>query len=178
MASLETVTGRLGKATFCPCGRYRYHLTRGTPDAEHLVVFVMLNPSDANADDDDPTLGRCLEFAARSAEEKRWDAYRLAVVNLYAFVSKSPAVLKNAGYLIGPENDRFILETCMGAALVICGWGKHGKRGKRGEDVRRRLQDHGVPLSHLGPLNQNETPKHPSRLAAETHLRDDWTRTP
>jgi hypothetical protein len=73
------------------------------------------------------------------------------------------------GYPIGPDNDRIVLETCKAADLVICAWGTHGKRGP---DVRRLLQKEGVQLFHLGPLNQDKTPKNPSRLADATPLQE------
>jgi hypothetical protein len=130
----------------------------------------MLNPSDANADENDATLRRCLNFAARSAADRGWADHRLAVVNLYGYVTKSPAKLRTAGYALCPVNDRLVLETCKAADLVICGWGKHGTRGKRGEHVRRRLQNHRVRLFHLGPLNKDGTPKHPNRLPDTTPL--------
>jgi hypothetical protein len=51
-------------ATISPCGKYRYWLERkwgpGTPQ-----VFVMLNPSTADASEDDPTIRRCMGFARR-----------------------------------------------------------------------------------------------------------------
>jgi hypothetical protein len=86
----------------------------------------MLNPSDANADENDATLRRCLNFAARSAADRGWADHRLAVVNLYGYVTKSPAKLRTAGYALCPVNDRLVLETCKAADLVICGWGSTG----------------------------------------------------
>ena len=50
-------------ADLSPCGLYRFTLTRtwGAPGAR--VVFVMLNPSTADASVDDPTTTRCIGFA-------------------------------------------------------------------------------------------------------------------
>ncbi|MEL0599744.1 MAG: DUF1643 domain-containing protein [Planktothrix rubescens PR222] len=47
-----------------PTGLYRYSLYRGwETNAPKRIAFVMLNPSRADATNDDPTLCRCISFA-------------------------------------------------------------------------------------------------------------------
>ena len=47
--------------------RYRYWLHRDlATDGNEGLVFVMLNPSTANAADDDPTVRRCMDFDTAS----------------------------------------------------------------------------------------------------------------
>lgn len=66
-------------AELSPCGTYRYTLTRQfRPNAPAPMVFVMLNPSTADASQDDPTIRRCLGFADREGYGA------ILVVNLYA----------------------------------------------------------------------------------------------
>lgn len=48
------------------------------PDPRRTFVFVMLNPSTADARTDDPTIRRCLGFARREG------ATRMVVVNLFS----------------------------------------------------------------------------------------------
>ena len=76
-------------------GLYRYHLERRWSDAPFLT-FVMLNPSTADAEIDDPTIRRCVGFS------KREGAGGIAVVNLYAFRATSPADLRQASAPYGP----------------------------------------------------------------------------
>src|SRR5690606_18576726 len=93
-----------GTARFSPCGQYRYLLTRPIPapfwkpDAGE-AVFVMLNPSTADASEDDPTIRRCIGFA------KEWGCTGLTVANLYALRSTDPKGLWKHRDPVGPEND-------------------------------------------------------------------------
>ena len=52
-------------ACFSACGRYRWSLSRAW-DADlskPWIAFIMLNPSTADAEQDDPTIRRCVAFA-------------------------------------------------------------------------------------------------------------------
>ncbi|MCH7984950.1 MAG: DUF1643 domain-containing protein, partial [Chloroflexi bacterium] len=53
-----TVTDRPNIARFSGCHRYRYVLTREF-GGDSTCLFIMLNPSSADADQDDPTIRRC-----------------------------------------------------------------------------------------------------------------------
>ncbi|MEO1593063.1 MAG: DUF1643 domain-containing protein [Cyanobacteria bacterium J06632_22] len=50
-------------ALFDPTGQYRYSLSRHWQPSGQPVVFVMLNPSRADAERDDPTIRACMQFA-------------------------------------------------------------------------------------------------------------------
>jgi hypothetical protein len=51
-------------ATISDCGRYRYALGRRWDDGP-TACWVMLNPSTADADVDDPTIRRCVSTRLR-----------------------------------------------------------------------------------------------------------------
>ena len=70
-------------AIISPCGRYRYRLDRRWGDGR-TMGFIMLNPSTADAENDDPTIRRCIGFA------KREGCDAIAVVNLYALREGRP----------------------------------------------------------------------------------------
>lgn len=73
-------------AVFSECGNYRYALIRdGWLGGEGAVLFVMLNPSTADATSNDPTTRRCIGFA------QRWGFASLAIANLYAYRATVPA---------------------------------------------------------------------------------------
>ncbi len=64
--------GYVKSATISDCGTYRYHLAREWSTGKP-ILFVMLNPSTADAGEDDPTIRKCLGFATRNAAApSRW----------------------------------------------------------------------------------------------------------
>ena len=72
-------------AVISDCQRYRYWLERDR--GERPLVFVMLNPSTADAEVDDPTIRRCRRFASDNGYTG------IIVVNLYAFTRQRGAML-------------------------------------------------------------------------------------
>lgn len=151
------VTG--SDAVLSESGRYRYALTRTWAPAAGAVCFVMLNPSTADASEDDPTIRRCIGFA------RAWGFGRLEVVNLFAWRATDPAALRGVADPVGPENDGHIMRAARGAKLVIAAWGAHGALLERGEEVRAMLARRFV-VHHLG-LTKEGHPRHPLYLRAD-----------
>lgn len=145
-------------------GVYRYTLgRRWTQDLESgAAVFVMLNPSTADANKDDPTIRRCIGFA------KALGCGGLHVVNLYAFRATKPADLWRADYPIGPDNDEVLRETFTAAAHedrpVIAAWGANAPEA-RATFVSEMAREAGAPLLALG-LTKDGAPRHPLYLSA------------
>jgi hypothetical protein len=52
-------------AIISPCGLYRYRLERVISDGP-TMMFLMVNPSDADDEIDDPTVRKCIGFAERN----------------------------------------------------------------------------------------------------------------
>ncbi len=75
-------------ANISSSGDLRWTLWREWDRAKGTVAWLMLNPSTADAEQDDPTLRRCMHFT------RRWDYGGLVVVNLYPFRSSSPAICR------------------------------------------------------------------------------------
>ncbi len=151
-------------ALFSKCGRYRYLLWRTLRQRDvsaGSIVWLMLNPSTADASSDDPTIRRCLGFT------RAWGYRRLLVVNLFAWRTGDPAKLAKARAPIGIDNDRAIATAANSADRVVCAWGVHGTIRERDQEVRALLETAGVKLHHLG-LTKAGQPRHPLYLAAST----------
>lgn len=153
-------------ATFSPCGHYRYTLRRtcgGLLESHGRVVFIMLDPSTADARVDDPTIRKVRGYT------ERWLYRELVVVNAYAWRATDPGVLPSIADPVGPDNDAAIASVCGGAQqhesnsldpLVVCAWGKHLRPDRR-TALARLLA--GVPL-HALKLNDDGSPAHPLYL--------------
>ncbi|PIQ96371.1 MAG: hypothetical protein COV67_09900 [Nitrospinae bacterium CG11_big_fil_rev_8_21_14_0_20_56_8] len=132
-------------------------------DSRDYVHFIMLNPSTADAEKNDPTVERCQRFALR------WGFGGLHVGNLFAFRSTLPENLKTHPDPVGPGNNRTLLYRARRAARVVCAWGNHGKHLDRAETVRALLRKHGIPLHVLRITRQGE-PGHPLYLPKHSSI--------
>lgn len=111
-------------AVFSLCGTYRYQLSRLAfehlgPDKPRMALFVLLNPSTADAEHDDPTVRRCIAFAHREGCE------RLLICNLFGYRSTEPWQLARVADPVGPNNDHWIRQSALEADLIVAGWGAH-----------------------------------------------------
>ena len=57
---------------------------------------------------------------------QRWGYKHLSVVNLFAYRTPEPRVLKNADAPIGPANRQALARICTRADLIVAAWGAHG----------------------------------------------------
>ena len=170
-----------GDAQFSGCGRYRYRLSRDL-GSKMTITFVMLNPSTADGNKDDPTIRRCKGFA------KEWGYGRLLIVNVYAFRATAPRdmwrmcdgggdLTKGMGWIVGEDNDSAITRaTCEArgtGGIVVCAWGRGGTTDKK------LLATHADRVSRIAWLigrgslyclgeNGDGSPKHPLYLSEET----------
>lgn len=171
-------------ASLSKCGTWRWMLARIWDDARPLLVYILLNPSTADDERDDPTVKRCVRFAELLGYGG------IVIVNLYAFRSSNPLeVAANAELLgfdrdpldhaVGPDNDRWIADVAGGklwpgrGRRVIAAWGATfgGERNpkpwhvRRVAQVRALLEDLGVELWCLDVTAAGD-PKHPHARGA------------
>jgi hypothetical protein len=157
----------LDVAVFSRDRRYRYALTRvwDTDPGVRMAVWLLLNPSRADALRGDPTLARCISFARREG------CGGLLLLNLFAVRSPQPTVMMAHPHPVGEHNDR-VLDLVAGrlpGALWITGWGAHGTHQGRADTVRAALAGR-ARLHHLGPLTKSGQPGHPLYLPATAPL--------
>ncbi|GAA3550600.1 DUF1643 domain-containing protein [Nonomuraea rosea] len=100
-------------------GPYRYTLWRTwtlRPEPA-LCAWVMLNPSTADAAQDDPTIRRCVAYA------RSWGYDGIVVRNLFALRATDPAGLATAAEPVGPGNDEWLSGRWDGVRRVVVAWG-------------------------------------------------------
>lgn len=149
-------------AIISSCRAYRYLLWRNWGGfLDGFLSFIMLNPSTANALENDPTIRRCIAFA------KREKLGGIQVVNLFAYRSPKPDDLKRVSEPIGPYNDNFIKAQIHPGQMIVLAWGvaKFQDRIKQVLDITRyhdRIYCLGTTKAGL--------PCHPLYLSASTPL--------
>lgn len=146
-------------AVLSPCGLYRYSLSRDWGNGPKLA-FVMLNPSTADAEVDDPTIRRCMGFA-------RDGGYGgIDVGNLFAWRATDPAELKKAADPVGIDNDATLESIFRNSAVVVCGWGARGSLQGRDRHVLRLIRV-AEKVPHCLRLTKAGHPAHPLYLPAK-----------
>lgn len=154
-------------AEFSDCETYRYRLRYELNDGNVLapptkpIAFVMLNPSTANEITPDPTVRRCMSFAAA------WGYSTLLVANLFALRATDPRELARHADPIGPENDAVLAALIDSATPIVAAWGAHPMAYVRAPDVLRlgRARD----LCCLG-TTASGSPRHPLYVPKSTAL--------
>ncbi len=179
-------------ATISACGRYRYRLWRewrgtgtdanwdwltdksgkrvvdggGHPLGEpKSALFIMLNPSTADGERDDPTIRRCVAFA------KAWGYDRMDVVNLFAWRATKPADLLAVNHPddpVGVNNKDHIEAAARKAGIIICAWGAHGSHLGQDETTLGWLTDTQLRRCHTLKVTKDGHPGHPLYIAAST----------
>ena len=156
----------IGHAEFSDDGMKRFELIRDWSDerssgAHGTANFIMLNPSMADAEKDDPTIRKCVGFA------RRWGFSRLVATNLIPVVSPDPYALPPWSGI--DMKNRASLQRWLGKAdLVVAAWGSQPKALCRtialAEHIRLIKQTAPVAFHCIG-LTKNGEPLHPSRAA-------------
>lgn len=152
-------------ATISNDGTYRYQLWRVWNNKLPMLYWVMLNPSTANAETDDPTIRKCVGFAGRGGFGG------IYVMNLFAFRATDPKQLIHyPAARVGPQNDQY-LRLIAGVDdddRVIVAWGAQGALyPSRVQEVKFMLPYKQVRC--LG-LTKDGHPKHPLYVKYGTPL--------
>jgi hypothetical protein len=111
-------------------GLYRYWLSRRLSIGERSVLFVGLNPSWADAAEDDKTLGRCASFA------RLWGFDWLYMGNLNGRISPDPKKLPvDPLTAVGDMNQEILQWLVRRSEVMVAAWGQN------------RLNDHAKILA-------------------------------
>ena len=148
-------------AELSECGKYRYAIGRRWLATKPMILWIMLNPSTADHNHEDPTIRRVIDYS------QRWGFGAMVVCNLWPMRTAYPWILfdmplKDA---LGPDgvNDRHIRFFADHAEKIICAWGANGQKLGQGERVRQMLNGEGLELNSLR-MTKTEQPSHPLYL--------------
>ena len=150
-------------AVISPCGRYRYLLRRTWDYQRPRSLFIMLNPSTADAQVDDATIRSCKRLALGLGHGS------FEVVNLFGWRATDPDELIEANDAIGPDNDRIIEAAVARCDVAICAWGAHPMATSRAARVRDMVRSMRPAIYCLGTTKAG-APRHPLYIKSGTQL--------
>lgn len=167
------------RALISDCGKYRYWLERAWDAGLTLnilntrMVFVMANPSTADASIDDPTIRKCIGFA------KRHKHNGIVVVNVMAARATKPEALLKMADPVGPQNAEFLamVASKYPESDIVCAWGNAIAKPLR-KHIRSAVNTLFVG-DGMGPrvlycfgTTKDGSPRHPLMLSYETPLQE------
>lgn len=150
-------------AVISVCGKYRYLLRRVWNEDRMRALFVMLNPSTADAEVDDATIRSCIRLC------RSWDYGSLEVVNLFGWRATDPRELVDADEPIGQDNDRVAAAAIERCDVTICAWGAHKMAESRADKMRNLITSRRPAAFCLG-TTKSGAPKHPLYIKTGTPL--------
>lgn len=166
--TLPGAGGPSGAAVFDTDRVYRYALLRRWAYGP-LALWVMLNPSTADAFSEDSTSRRVISFS------RAWHCGGMIAVNLFGLRSTDPRALRTHDSPVGPDNDRVISWHLSAdgplVGPVVAAWGVHGALNGRDQKMLQLLAEHGRRVRCLG-LTSKGHPRDPLYVPNSATLTD------
>ena len=115
-------------------GVHRYELSRTwfQPASKGTLYYIMLNPSTADANFDDPTIKKCVGFAERNL----YNAIR--VYNLFSFRATDPRNLPMDSRATDEMNDTILANVPKDEDVVVA-WGGNAYKNEFGRARVKRV---------------------------------------
>lgn len=157
-------------AVLSGCGLYRYLLERHWDTNKHALGFLMLNPSTADAMEDDPTIRRCIGFAKSNGYGS------IYVGNLFAWRATDPKDLPtDREVAMGARRDFFLRRMSYQCRNIVAAWGskvpKFVDRAFLLESIWHTQDGFAIKAKCLG-TTKNGMPRHPLYVKADQPLVD------
>lgn len=161
-------------AIISPCGKYRYKLDRNVSpmvfeENAPRIVWIMVNPSIADAIQDDPTIRKVRGFTLRMG------GTAFTVGNLFSYRATDVRELKTASHPTGPDDDFWLHQIIAMSDKVIVAWGPMAKLPKhlrgRYEQVVKIARREGKKLYCLGTAKDGH-PLHPLMQPYSVEIRE------
>lgn len=162
-------------ASFSDDGLHRYELQRtwAFPVPRRMITFIGLNPSRADAEYNDRTITRCIEFA------RSWGFDGMWFTNLYSF--RTPYVngpllpkhikegweplIENLDRALDEKTNSVLKDIMQRSDKIVCCWGSWPFISTRAQEVLQFIEE-----PYCFGVNSDGSPKHPLYLKATTTL--------
>lgn len=146
-------------AVFSDCNKYRFILWRIWDASLPKVMFVGLNPSTANAYQDDATIRSVVRWA------KLWGYGGIYMGNCFPFISTDPTQLQGSANI--PDNDKYLKCVAKRCKDIVFAWGNFDIVNTHSRDIEMTVLFPNASCLHK---NKNGSPKHPLYVKATTPL--------
>jgi len=151
-------------AVISDCGKYRYLLRRAWDHAKPRALLIMLNPSTADARQDDATIRSCVRLLTGLGYGS------MEVVNLMAWRATNPKDIPDKPSMaMGGDNPRVIEAAVSRCDVVICAWGAHPYAARFKNGVLDIIQL-SRPAAYCFGKTKAGAPKHPLYIKSGTPL--------
>lgn len=149
-------------AWISPCERYRHALGRHWDRSKGYALFIGLNPSTADAAQDDPTIRRCLRFA------RDWGYGGIEMCNLFDWRATDPKIIRNkSSFAVSDKNDPAMRCRVGKAGIVIAAWGSVPWAQERIDEVFCTVFNE-EKRWHCLRFTKQDFPQHPLYVPAAT----------
>jgi|SRR6185503_20173919 len=139
-------------AEFSKCGKYRYKLWRIWNDELPKAMCIGLNPSNANATKNDPTINYLIKMLSILGYGGFY------MMNLFAWISSKPEQLLMCDDPLGDNNKKLDEVELLCDDVIVC-WGNFKQAQQRIKEVLPNY-----PFAKCFGINSNGTPYHPLAL--------------
>ena len=137
--------------------KHRYLLSRIWDLKNETILFIMLNPSSADENIDDPTTKKVISYS------KKWGYGGLHICNLYTYRTTSPKILFDIPKNKRGSNKNEIKKYAKKCSKIVYAWGNK-------EKVPSWLNQM-VPNPSFIELSKEGVPKHPLYLKSNLKLK-------
>lgn len=150
-------------AVISECSKYRYLLRRTWDHARPRVLYVMLNPSTADAAKDDATIRSCVRLANGLGYGS------MEVVNVFGWRATKPEELLTATDPCGPQNEDHVRAALGRCDSPICAWGAWPPAEAASTYIRNAIRA-ARPAAFCFGKTASGAPKHPLYIKSGTPL--------
>lgn len=148
-------------ATFSDCKKYRFTLLRIWDESLPLILFVMMNPSTADENVNDPTVAKCMRYA------RKWGYGGLYIGNVCAYRATDKKALLDILDPVGAINILSVMDMAKKADLTIIAHGQLPNRLQfHADNMCDKLRESEIKL-HVLKLSKDGIPCHPLFLSEQ-----------